>query len=470
MYMGMRNEALQRRSDATALITEGSIWRAVWYFAWPSAINNISGAAYGFINAAFLGHLARQSEATNSLAAAGIAGNSIHLQFAFVMGLSAGTAALVSQFTGAGKHEDAEQAARQSLIVAVLAGILTGIPLALLGGPIAALAKAAPDVVPLAASYTAIIAWTSSIPWFIYMLALVILRSQGDAMSPFYTGIVMISLNILFDWLLIFGVGPFPALGINGAAWATSISRIAAMIVSVYFLRRSSLGGALSRWRLDTAWIRRALAIGWPASLQSFIMTAAGFAFIRILGLLPAAEKTAAQAAYTVAMRIEAISFMPGVAFSTAATPLVGQNLGAGKPARAARSAWIATGQAVGIMAFVGSLFLLIPHALAAPFKPDPVVLPMIVSYLIINSFSEPFLAVNMVLRGALQGAGDTLVPMLIILGSLWVVRIPLQWLLAIRMQMGAPGAWWAMSVTACLAGLLMLVWFRFGGWENRRI
>lgn len=468
--MRTTRDAFQRRNDATALITDGSIWRAVWFLAWPSAINNITGAAYGFINAAFLGHLANQGEATNSLAAAGIAGNSIHLQFAFVMGLSAGTAALVSQSMGAGKHDDAEQAARQSLIVAVLAGIITGVPLALLGGPIAVLAKAAPDVVPLAAAYTAIIAWTSSIPWFIYMLSLVILRSQGDALSPFYTGVAMISLNIVFDWLLIFGVGPFPRLGISGAAWATAISRIAAMVMALYFLRRSSLGGALTKLRLDFSWIRRALVIGWPASIQSLIMTAAGFAFIRILGLLPAAEKTAAQAAYTVAMRIEAISFMPGVAYSTAATPLVGQNLGAGKPDRAARSAWVAAGQAVAVMAFVGALFLMIPRTLAAPFNPEPMVLPMIVSYLVINSFSQPFLALNMVLRGALQGAGDTLVPMLIILGSLWVVRIPLQWFLAIHLKMGAPGAWWAMSITASLAGILMAFWFKFGGWQEKRI
>jgi Na+-driven multidrug efflux pump len=161
---------------------------------------------------------------------------------------------------------------------------------------------------------------------------------------------------------------------------------------------------------------------------------------------------------------------MPGVAYSTAATPLVGQNLGAGKPDRAAHSAWVATGQAVGIMAVVGTLFLLIPRTLAAPFKPDATVLPMIVSYLMINSFSEPFLALNMVLRGALQGAGGTLAPMLIILGSLWVLRIPLQWFLAIHLKMGAPGAWWAMSITCCLTGLMMMLWFRFGGWQNRQL
>lgn len=428
------------------------------------------GAAYGFINAVFLGNLSNRVGATNSLAASGIGGNAINLQFAFIIGLSAGTAALVSQFIGAGKHEDAEQAARQSIILAVLAGIVTGIPLALLSREFATLVGAQPAVVPLAASYTSIIAWTSSITWFVYSLAVVILRSQGDARSPLYTGAVVIGLNILFDWLLIFGFWHVPGMGIRGAAYATSISRAAGMILSLWFLRRSALGGALSKLRLDISWLRRALAIGWPASLQSFVMTAAAFGFIRILGLLPMAQRTAAVAAYTVSLRIEALSFMPGVAYSTAATPLVGQNLGAGKPNRAEHSAWIAAGQAVGIMAIVGSLFLLIPRTLAAPFHPEPAVLPMIVSYLMINSFSEPFLALNMVLRGALQGAGDTLVPMLITFGSMWLIRIPLQWFLAIHLRMGAQGAWWAMSLTCCLSGALMMIWFKAGGWKERRL
>lgn len=122
---------LQRQADATAIITSGRISSAVWYLAWPTAINTIIMAAYNFINRVFLAHL---PNADASLTASGIGGNLLMLQFALTMGLSAGASALVSRSIGAGNRSDAEQAARQSLIVAVLAGVATGVPLALLAG------------------------------------------------------------------------------------------------------------------------------------------------------------------------------------------------------------------------------------------------------------------------------------------------------------------------------------------------
>ena len=123
-------------------------------------------------------------------------------------------------------------------------------------------------------------------------------------------------------------------------------------------------------------------------------------------------------------------------------------------------------------MGLLATLFVLVPRYLAAPFiKPEDVaLLPLIVSYLRINSFSEPFLALNMVLRGALQGAGDTRMPAAITFAGMLLIRQPLAWLLAIHLKMGASGAWWAMSLTCCLSGALMALWFRFGNWRETRV
>lgn len=459
---------LQRSSDATAIITSGPVWRAVWFLAWPSAINTLIMALYNFINRAFLAHV---PNAQASLAATGIGGNALNFQLVLAFGLSAGTAALVSRFLGEDRRLDAEQAARQSLMLSVIAAVLTGVPLALLARYLVEAIGAQDSVIPLATAYTSIISW-SSIPLFVNLIATTVLRSQGDVRSPLYSGAIVILVNVLFDWLLIFGFGRVHPMGIRGAAVATGISRLVGMTLTMWFVKRSILGDALSHWRLDISWLRRILAIGWPASMQNLVMTAASSVFLRILGMLPAGQATAAQAAYTVALTLESLAFQPGIAFSMAATPLVGQNLGAGKPDRAVRCAWVAAGQACAIMGLLASLFVIVPQYLAAPFtRPGDVAgLALIVSYLRINSFSEPFLALNMVLRGALQGAGDTRMPAIITFATMWLARLPLEWLLAIYLGMGASGAWWAMSLTCCLSGALMALWFRLGRWRDIRV
>lgn len=458
----------QRQSDATTLITSGPVWRAVWYLAWPSAINTIILAAYNIINRVFVGYL---PNAIPSQAAVGVGGNALNYLFVVATGLSAGTSALVARSLGADKREDAVEAARQSLIMCLLLGVVVGVPFCLLARWLVALIGAKGDVLPLAADYTALIGW-STIPMFVNFIAVAVLRSQGDALSPLYAGAVNIAVNVVLDRILILGFGCVPAMGIHGAAIATLVARLAAMAMSLWFLSRSALSDCLHRWRLDLGWQWRIFAIGWAASSGNLLMTTASSAYMHVLSMLPNGQATNALAAYGVAIVLEAIAFQPGIAFGIAAAPLVGQNLGAGKPERALRCGWVAAGQAAAIMGLLAISFVAIPEYLARPFVHGRNVrlIPIIAAYLRINSFSEPFLALNMVLRGALQGAGDTLFPMLITAFSMWAVRIPLAWLLAIHLHMGASGAWWAMSVTCCLSGALMAVWFAAGRWREKTI
>ncbi len=463
----MSRDSSSRRSDATAIITSGPIWSAVWYLTWPSAISTFIMTFYNIVNRVFLGHV---PNAEASLAASGIGGNALNFQMALLFGLSAGASALVSRSIGEDRLSDAVQAARQSLILSILAAVLTGVPLALCARYLVIAIGASDTVIPLATSYTAIISW-ASIPLFVNMIATAILRSQGDVRSPLYSGAAVIVVNVLLDWLLIFGIdGVLQPMGIRGAAVATGVSRVVGMTLTLWFVRRSMLGDALSHWRLDLHWLGRIFNIGWPASAQNLVMSLASAGYLRILGMLPHGQATPAQAAYTVALALEALAFQPGIAYSMAATPLVGQNLGANKPKRAVRSAWVAAGQASAIMGLIASLFLIIPEGLARPFSSDVALVPLIVAYLRINSFSEPFLALNMVLRGALQGAGNTRMPFVLTAVSLLVVRLPLEWLLAIHFKMGAAGAWWSMSVTACLGGALMAAWFKFGNWRETKV
>ena len=454
------------RNRASEIIVSGHVWKAVWYLAWPSAINTFIMSAYGIINGIFVGRLPNAEQA---LAAVGIGGAALMVQFALIFGVSVGASALIARFVGAQDLNEADEAAGQSLTLALLVGILSGLPLVLLARPICAGIGAQGPVIALAGDYTAIISWFSA-PMFIYFVAQTALRGTGDMKSPLYAGAVTFGINAVFDYLLIFGIGPFPTLGVRGAAFATGISRIAGMVITLWFLRRSILRASFGHLRPKWPWFARILHIGWPAVLQNLVWTGANAAFLIILSILPGGQATAAQAAYNVALRIESLAFMPGLAFSFAATPLVGQNIGAGKPERAEHTAWVATGQAAMIMASVAVLFVVAPRWLALIFTSDKHVVPLIVSYLLINAVSEPFLAVGMVLRGALQGAGDTRTPMWISVLTLWVIRLPLAWFLARYVGYAASGAWIAMSASTILSGLLVAAWFKWGTWRTLRI
>ncbi|MHB9035841.1 MAG: MATE family efflux transporter [Armatimonadota bacterium] len=456
----------RRPNAASEIIINGRVWNAVWYLAWPTAVNTLIQTAYNIINRMFVGRL---PDATPSLAAVGIGGAGLMVQFALTIGLAVGASALVARFLGAQQYDDADETARQSLILSVIGGALTALPFVFASHYLVTIIGAKREVIPLAASYTTIIAY-SSIPMFLYTTATALLRSAGDVRSPLYAGAAVIAINILFDWLLIFGIGPFPMLGVRGAAIATCISEVAGMLIMLSFLRRSVLGECMSGFVPRPMWFARIMKIGWPAMVQNVLWTSAAVVFIRILAMLPGKEATLAQAGYTVAITIESLAFMPGVAFAMAATPLVGQNLGAGRPDRAEHSAWVATGQSVAVMTAVAIMFFVIPGILARMFTKEIALIPIIVAYLRINAISEPFLAVNMVLRGALQGAGETRVPAWITFFTSYVIRLPLAWALAVPLGLGSTGAWIGMATSTIISGIWVAGWFKWGKWRDTQV
>ncbi|MEN6358000.1 MAG: MATE family efflux transporter [Armatimonadota bacterium] len=456
----------RRPNAASEIIISGRVWSAVWYLAWPTAVNTIIQTAYNIINRMFVGRL---PDATDALAAVGIGGAALMVQFAFTIGLSVGASALVARFLGAQQYSDADETTRQSLILSVVGGVVTAIPLMLWPHYLVSLIGAKDGVIGLSGSYSAIVAY-SSIPMFLYMTITSVLRSAGDVRSPLYAGAAVIAINVLFDWLLIFGIGPFPMLGVKGAAISTGISRIFGMVIMFWFLRRSVLRESMSHFKPHMGWFARIMRIGWPAMIQNVLWTSAAVVFIKILAMLPGYQGTLAQAGYTVAITIESLAFMPGAAFGMAATPLVGQNLGAGRLDRAEHSAWIATWQAVAIMSAVAAVFIAAPGYLARMFTQEASLIPIIVAYLRINAVSEPFLAVNMVLRGALQGAGETRIPAWITFFTSYVIRLPLAWALAVPLGMGSTGAWIGMATSTVISGIWVASWFKWGDWRQIQI
>jgi len=293
-----------------------------------------------------------------------------------------------------------------------------------------------------------------------------IFRGLGDMRTPLIIMIVTTVIGLLFDWLLIFGVGPFPRLGVAGAGMATDFSRIAAMVLFFIYLPKSHLKTVVQgSWRPHWNWFARILNIGTPAGVQGLLRTGASVAYFSVLGLTP--EGTYAIAALTIGLRMEALAFMPGAAFGTAATAMVGQNLGARQPERAERAAWASAWQGIIIMGVVGTCFIAFAYPISRLFTTDQRVLPLAAQYLMINGISEPFFALAMVLTGALQGAGETRLPTAATIATNWAIRLPLTYYLAITLGMGALGAWISMSGTSILLGFATLAVFKWSRWKE---
>ena len=440
--------------------TRGGLHRAVWMLAWPSVLTMLLQTLNSFTDRFFVGHLG-----SNALAAVGVGGQFMFLLFSVGMSISVGTSALVARFTGAKQNDQATLAANQSVWIGFLAAFLC---LALVW-PLRPLVVGWMGVNPQAAALCVqyLTVTLLGIPALFLMLILSsVYRGLGDAVTPLR---VMIGVNIIHlggDWLLIFGHWGLPRLGLIGGAVALVASQLIGAVLYVWFLRRSPVRGLMTRLlRLDLDWTRRILNIGLPAAGQNLSRVLSMMIFTGVLARSP--QATAAVAALTIGLTSESIAFMPGFAFSMAASTLTGQNLGAGRPDRAERAAWAALLQGLGVMMVMGAVFFTFALPFTHIFTHDPAVVPLSVAYLRIAALSEPFLALGMILTGALNGAGDTKAPALAGIVTMWGIRLPLAWLAVYVLSLGTLGAWWAMSLSTALNGLAAWGLFKFTRWKQ---
>jgi len=285
-------------------------------------------------------------------------------------------------------------------------------------------------------------------------------RASGDTRTPFILLLASVAVTLVLDPVLILGIGPFPRLGIAGAAIATVGTRGAAFVMGVSIASRRGLI-RLGRPQLASVW--SVCRVGLPTAV-----TGVTFSLIYIfLTRTTTRFGTPALAALGIGHRVESWLFMTGVGFGAATAAIVGQNLGAGRPDRAARAGWMAAGYCtmLGVVACV--LELAVPRQFAALFTSDPAVIAEAVSYLRIAAVSQLAVCAEIVLEGALGGAGDTVPPMLTST-ALTALRVPLAAWAATKW--GSAGIWWVISVTAIGRALAMIVLWRAGGWKRRRV
>ncbi|MFS0553206.1 MATE family efflux transporter [Brevibacillus sp. 179-C9.3 HS] len=419
----------------------------------PAIIENILQTAVGFVDTLFVSKLGL-AEVT----AVGIANTVLAVYLAIFMALGIGTSSLIARSVGAGDFEKAKVLARQSTLLAALAGMIFGLITLLFAEPLLSLMGAEPKVLADGAMYLRIVA----VPSVFISLMLIfgsILRAAGDTKTPMKVSWWINILHIVLDYLFIFGFWIVPSLGVAGAAWATVIVRIIGTIVLFVYIQRSKMAFSL-RTATDTngkSYNAPLLKLSLPAAVERIIMRLGQVLYFGLIVRMG----TDTYAAHTIAGTIESFSYMPGYGLAVAATTLVGQSLGANRREDAYQYGMLTTWIAVVLMSIIGLLMFLFSPWLASWFTSDQNAIDMVVTALRIDAFAQPALAVAVVLAGALQGAGDTKSPMYSTAIGMWVIRVIGVYLLGIHFQMGIAGVWISIAIDLFTRAIFLAYKFR---------
>jgi putative MATE family efflux protein len=447
-------------------IVEGPIPRAVWMMAWPTVLQNLIGGMQGIIDHAMVGHYV----GFTANAAVGVSLQIFIVVIVFVMSLYSGMGVLVARFAGAGNSEAVNRTVYQGFLATVMLSLGVLAPLGWVLAPwLLGLVKAAPAVQAEALPFLRTM-FAGSIGMMLFFMLGGALRSAGDAQTPLRLGLAMTVLNILFNIILIRGLGPIPALGTTGAALGTFL---AGLIVSMVGLWLLFSGRLVVQWHrgmpLGPDWktIKELFRFGLPTGLQGIAMNVAGVLLLRYIGSLEYSAE--AQAAYAIGYT-ELFSFITwtSVGLMGAVAAVAGQNLGAGKPERSAATVRTAATYGVAIAIVVGALFNLVPGTLLGLFgMQDERVLALGTELLAWLSVSGLFISVALVYTGGLQGTGDTKGPLYISIISQIVVPLGLCTIIQ-SVRTLTPSDIWLAILLGHITRSVLTVWrFRLGRWRE---
>lgn len=459
LFADLREAIVGSRQD----FTEGSLGRAIFLLSIPMVLEMMMQSVFEVADIYFVGQLG-----ADAVAAVGLTSSLLILVFALGMGLSMAATATVARRIGEKDPEAAATAAFQALVL----GFGISVPIGIIGVVFApemlAMMGASPEVIEIGTTYCAIIFGTNITILFLFLIN-AIFRGTGDAQYAMRALWIANLLNIALDPLLIFGIGPFPEMGIMGAAVATSIGRAVGVCYQIYILFRGKnarIRLTMAHFKIDTEVMRNMLRISGPGMLQYIVGTASWIALMRIIAMFGAG----AVAGYTIAIRVIIFALLPSWGMGNAAATLVGQNLGAGKPDRAEKAVWITS---FVNMVFLG-LFALVMFFFAEPiirlFTDEAEAIRIGANCLRIVSYSYIFFAYGMVTVQAFNGAGDTKSPTWINFISYWLLQLPLAYALAVSLNWGTDGVFAAIAIAQTVLAVLGIVWFRQGKWKTQMV
>jgi putative MATE family efflux protein len=434
--------------------TQGGIIRNLWLLGWPMMLGSLLNQIGPVIDMIWVGKLG-----TASMAGVGVAGMVVMVANSLRMGLSVSTRALVSRFVGAGDTGQANHVAQQTLVVSIAFSTILAIIGIFLSDTILRLLMLEADVIEQGATYMRI-QFIGSVTMSLWMMA--------ESTNPMRIVVGFRLLHIVLSPFLIFGWWIFPRLGVSGAAVTNVIAQGIGGAIGLWLLfsGQTRLRLTLRNFRFDGKMIWRLMRIGLPASVTGAERTFANL----ILMWFVVPFGTWAVAAHSLIERIDVFAHMPSQGFGMAAGVLAGQNLGAGQPQRAEKTAWLAAGLITIVMFIVAGIIWLGAEGLVRLFNTEPELVKITSTFLRIQIVSYLMFGLVVVLMQCLNGVGDTVIPMVTTLTSMWMVQVPVAYFLSQFTGLGVYGVRWGIVSAVVARAVIYSIYFKLGRWKRKKV
>ena len=434
--------------------------KAVLVLSVPMIISNLLSTLYELIDAFFVG-----KTGVNNLAAVTLAGIVLFFLATFGAGLSVGTVALISRSFGEKKFQQANFVAYQSILLGFIVAVILGFTGFIFSNKILQLLSAPANILTNGTIYLKIL--FLGIPgMFFLFIGNAIFQAAGDTKTPLFVNIFATLLNILGDWVLIFGHWGFPAMGVKGAALATISSRFLGSLILLLLLldKKKIIHLRISTLKPNFNILGTIIRIGFPASIQMFIRSSSALVLMKIVALFGSFTI----AAYGIGGRIFSLFILPGFGFAGAASTLVGQNLGAKRPEEAERSVYISTFYFEIVIFILSAITFFFSPKIVSIFNNNKDVVLLGGTYLKFISIGALFLPIGVVFSRGMQGAGDAITPMVITAIVLYGIQIPLAYVLSHFFAQN--GIWSVNAIGSFMQSILIYIIFKQGKWKNKKL
>ena len=439
--------------------TTGSIKKAIFLLSVPMILEMLMESAFALADMLYVSRVGIDAVAT-----VGLTESVVTLVYAVAIGLSMGATAMVSRRIGEKDEKGAEVVAVQAISLGVIVSVIIGLVGIFYAEEVLYMMGAEESVVESGFRYTQIILGSNVVIMLLFLIN-AIFRGAGEASIAMWLLVFSNGFNIILDPMLIFGYGPFPEMGVTGAAVATVIGRSLAVIAQllILFYGWSRIKLSVKNFVIDMKVMVDLIKISLGGIGQFIIGTSSWIVLMRIMSIFG----TEVIAGYTIGIRIMLFSLMPSWGMSNAAATLVGQNLGAKQPERAEKSVWVTAKYNAIFMGIVSVIYLIFAPFLVKLFNTESEVVHYGALSLRVIAAGYLFYAYGMVVTQAFNGAGDTQTPTIINFLCFWVYQLPLAYVTAILLGWGPIGVLVAITTAEILIAIMSIWWFRKGRWKT---